>query len=185
MIGSRLEADASAAACRLAFYGRLVALVDAPERPGALARLRLLKLKARTGSVERVAPDGGSAVCKGMFKRDTDISRFVGLKARLPGSRRVRWWVRVWLRRCGLEKRSGGVERGAAACCCADHNASLGARWCGVHCRLRAHADAWGLKSSRLGAAACAVAPGVRALVDFDAPVGRGCMRKGGHAAGL
>ncbi len=82
MIGSRLEADASAAACRLAFYGRLVALVDAPERPGALARLRLLKLKARTGSVERVAPDGGSAVCKGMFKRDTDISRFVGLKAR-------------------------------------------------------------------------------------------------------
>jgi len=93
VIGSRLEADASAAACRLAFYGRLVALVDAPERPGALARLRLLKLKARTGSVERVAPDGGSAVCKGMFKRDTDISRFVGLKARVPGSQRARWWV--------------------------------------------------------------------------------------------
>ena len=87
MIGSRLEADAANAACRLAFYGRLVALVDAPDSPGALAKLRLFRLKARTGSVERVAPDGRSAICKGMFKRDTDISRFAGLKARpAPGS---------------------------------------------------------------------------------------------------
>lgn len=83
MIGSRLEADASAAACRLAFYGRLVALVDAPDSPGALAELRLFKLKSRAGSVERAAPDVRSAICKGMFKRDTDISRFVGLQARM------------------------------------------------------------------------------------------------------
>ena len=83
VIGSRLEADASAAACRLAFYGRLVALVDAPDSPGALAKLRLFKLKSRMGSVERAAPDGRSAICKGMFKRDTDISRFVGLQARM------------------------------------------------------------------------------------------------------
>ena len=82
MIGSRLEADAANAACRLAFYGRLVALVDAPDSPGALAKLRLFRLKARAGSVERVAPDGRSAICKGMFKRDTDISCFAGLKAR-------------------------------------------------------------------------------------------------------
>ena len=82
MIGSRLETDAANAACRLAFYGRLVALVDVPDSPGALAKLRLFRLKARTGSVERVAADGRSAICKGMFKRDTDISRFAGLKAR-------------------------------------------------------------------------------------------------------
>ncbi|KAK9842481.1 hypothetical protein WJX81_002027 [Elliptochloris bilobata] len=80
VIGSRLETDAASAACRLAFYGRLVALVDAPDSPGALAKLRLFRLKARTGSTERVAPDGRSAICKGMFKRDTDISRFAGLK---------------------------------------------------------------------------------------------------------
>lgn len=87
MIGSRLETDAANAACRLAFYGRLVALVDAPNSPGALAKLRLFRLKARTGSVERVAADGRSAICKGMFKRDTDISRFAGLKARRsPGA---------------------------------------------------------------------------------------------------
>lgn len=79
MIGSRFDTDVSKAACRLAFYGRLVALLRA-EEPSELARLRIFKVKSRAGSIDRVAPDGFSAVCKGMFKKDTDISLFAGMK---------------------------------------------------------------------------------------------------------
>ncbi|CAL8462357.1 g1890 [Coccomyxa elongata] len=79
VIGSRFDTDVSKAACRLAFYGRLVALLRA-EDPSELAHLRIFKLKMRAGSIDRVAPDGFSAVCKGMFKKDTDISLFAGMK---------------------------------------------------------------------------------------------------------
>lgn len=81
VIGSRFDTDVSKAACRLAFYGRLVALLRA-EEPSELARLRIFKLKTRAGSIDRLAPDGFSAVCKGMFKKDTDISLFAGMKVR-------------------------------------------------------------------------------------------------------
>lgn len=79
MIGSRFEVDASKAMCRLAFYGRLVALIDAAD-PQQIRKLRIFKVKQRTGSIDRVNKDGLSAVCKGMFKKETDISVFVGLK---------------------------------------------------------------------------------------------------------
>ena len=46
IIGSRLDADAGTAACRLAFSGRLVALLD-PGDPRALAALRVFKPKQR------------------------------------------------------------------------------------------------------------------------------------------
>ncbi len=81
VIGSRFDTDVSKAACRLAFYGRLVTLLRA-EDPRELARLRIFKTKTRAGSIDRVAPDGFSAVCKGMFKKDTDISLFAGMKVR-------------------------------------------------------------------------------------------------------
>ncbi|KAK9906478.1 hypothetical protein WJX75_002571 [Coccomyxa subellipsoidea] len=79
VIGSRFDTDVSKAACRLAFYGRLVALLRA-EEPRELARLRIFKLKTRSGSIDRIANDGFSAVCKGMFSKDTDISLFAGMK---------------------------------------------------------------------------------------------------------
>lgn len=83
MIGSRFDGDASGASCRQAFYGRLVHLLDTGD-PQQLQRLRIFKLKQRRGIVERVSPDKQSAVCRGMFKKDTDISLFSNLKARLP-----------------------------------------------------------------------------------------------------
>ena len=46
IIGSRLDADAGTAACRLAFSGRLVTLLDAGD-PKALAALRVFKPKQR------------------------------------------------------------------------------------------------------------------------------------------
>ena len=34
--------------------------------------------KERTGTIERIAPDGASAICRGMFKRETDVTPFLG-----------------------------------------------------------------------------------------------------------
>jgi len=82
VIGARFDADISTAACRLAFYGRAVALVD-PADAAALARLRVAKLKAKHGVIERVGRDGRTAICRGMFKKETDLSVFRGMKVRL------------------------------------------------------------------------------------------------------
>jgi hypothetical protein len=35
-------------------------------------------MKERIGGISRIAPDGCSAVCKGLFKRESDISFFEG-----------------------------------------------------------------------------------------------------------
>ena len=48
--------------------------------PVALQQLHLFRLKQKQGTIERVAADGHSAVCKGMFKKETDISLFSGMK---------------------------------------------------------------------------------------------------------
>ena len=72
LIGARLDLDASSPACRLALHGRLAALFDGEASAGAL---RLFKRKLREGSVERWA-DERTAVCRGMFKKETDISLF-------------------------------------------------------------------------------------------------------------
>jgi selenocysteine-specific elongation factor len=34
--------------------------------------------KERAGTIERVAPDGSHAICRGMFKKETDLSPFLG-----------------------------------------------------------------------------------------------------------
>lgn len=79
MIGSRFEVDASTAMCRLAFYGRLAALIDHSD-PEQMRRVSIFKVKRRSGSIDRVDKDGLGAVCKGMFKKETDITVFAGLK---------------------------------------------------------------------------------------------------------
>ena len=79
VIGSRFEVDASTAMCRLAFYGRLAALIDHSD-PEQMRRVRIFKVKRRSGSIDRVDKDGLGAVCKGMFKKETDITVFAGLK---------------------------------------------------------------------------------------------------------
>lgn len=79
VIGSKLDADASAAACRLAFCGRLAAPLN-PDDPKALAALQVFKTKQRAGSVERMGRDARHAVCRGMFKKETDLSAFTGMQ---------------------------------------------------------------------------------------------------------
>jgi hypothetical protein len=46
-----------------------------------LQKLKIYKLKRREGVLERYV-DGYSAVGKGLFKKETDISQFVGLRVR-------------------------------------------------------------------------------------------------------
>jgi len=84
VVGSKLDTDASAAMCRLAFSGRLVAPLDA-SNPQQLARLRVFRVKQREGVVERVNKDGCTAVCRGMFKKETDIGHFAGMQVSTPG----------------------------------------------------------------------------------------------------
>ena len=79
LIGSRLDASQEAATCRLAFYGRILKLLD-PNDATALQQIKIYKLKQKKGSIDRVTPDGLSAVCKGMFKKETDIGLFSGMK---------------------------------------------------------------------------------------------------------
>nr|BAU61586.1 eukaryotic elongation factor, selenocysteine-tRNA-specific [Gonium pectorale] len=79
VIGAKFDADIHGEACRLAFYGRLVRLVD-PSRPEELATLRLFKLKSRSGVIERLQPDGATAIVRGLIKKESDVAVFAGLK---------------------------------------------------------------------------------------------------------
>ncbi|GAX74045.1 hypothetical protein CEUSTIGMA_g1495.t1 [Chlamydomonas eustigma] len=79
LIGARLDADIHGESCRLCFYGRLLWLLD-PSSMNELSKLKVYKVKERQGSIERMQPDGITAICKGLFKKETDISVFAGLK---------------------------------------------------------------------------------------------------------
>ena len=81
MIASKLDTEMVAATCRLAFYGRIMRLINTGD-PAQLSQLRVFKYKEKCGSVDRIAKDKLSAVCKGMFKKETDISPFIGMKVR-------------------------------------------------------------------------------------------------------
>lgn len=79
VIGARFDADAHGDGCRLAFYGRILSLLD-PSKPQELQRLRVYKLKERTGVIDRVQPDGTTVICRGLLKKESDVSLFTGLK---------------------------------------------------------------------------------------------------------
>uniref|UniRef100_A0A7R9V1Z7 Ribosome biogenesis protein BMS1/TSR1 C-terminal domain-containing protein n=1 Tax=Chlamydomonas euryale TaxID=1486919 RepID=A0A7R9V1Z7_9CHLO len=79
VFGARLELDVHGEQCRLAFFGRLVktfALSD----DEAIGKLKVYKVKERYGVLERLQPDGVSGICRGLFKKQTDLSVFVGLR---------------------------------------------------------------------------------------------------------
>lgn len=78
LIGSKLDAEASGAACRLAFCGHIVAILDTSDSLH-LKRLQIFRWKRREGIIERVT-GFRSAVCRGMFKKETDISVFAGMQ---------------------------------------------------------------------------------------------------------
>ncbi|KAI8468590.1 MAG: SelEFm [Monoraphidium minutum] len=77
VIGARLDLDAAGEACRLAFYGRITAALD-PSDASKLARLQVYKPKERAGAIDRIAPDGSYAICRGLFKKESDVEPFLG-----------------------------------------------------------------------------------------------------------
>uniref|UniRef100_A0A8C6BS44 Selenocysteine-specific elongation factor n=1 Tax=Monodon monoceros TaxID=40151 RepID=A0A8C6BS44_MONMO len=83
VIGSRLDTDIHANTCRLAFHGILLhGLEDKNYAESALPRLRVYKLKHKHGIVERVMDDY-SVIGRSLFKKETNIQLFVGLKVHL------------------------------------------------------------------------------------------------------
>uniref|UniRef100_G1M9H0 Selenocysteine-specific elongation factor n=2 Tax=Ailuropoda melanoleuca TaxID=9646 RepID=G1M9H0_AILME len=83
VIGSRLDADIHANTCRLAFHGVLLhGLEDKDYAESFLPRLRVYKLRHKHGLVERVMDDH-SVIGRSLFKKETNIQLFVGLKVSL------------------------------------------------------------------------------------------------------
>ncbi|ELR21543.1 selenocysteinespecific elongation factor, putative [Acanthamoeba castellanii str. Neff] len=74
LIGSRLDTDIHSSACRIAFYGRLLGAADSPDQG-----LKLYKHKQREGVIDRVQ-DEYTVIGRGFFKKETDLTIFLGLK---------------------------------------------------------------------------------------------------------
>lgn len=83
VIGSKLDTDIHANACRLAFQGRLLqGFEDKSYAETGLPRLRIYKTKHKEGQVERVTDDY-SVIGRSLFKKETNLQLFVGLKVTL------------------------------------------------------------------------------------------------------
>lgn len=80
VIGSKLDTDIHANACRLAFQGRLLqGFEDKSYAETALPQLRIYKIKQKEGQVERVTDDY-TVIGRNLFKKETNLQLFVGLK---------------------------------------------------------------------------------------------------------
>mmetsp|Transcript_25202 Transcript_25202/g.47625 ORF Transcript_25202/g.47625 Transcript_25202/m.47625 type:complete len:555 (-) Transcript_25202:120-1784(-) len=78
LIGSRFDTDIHSNSCRLSFHGRLAKRMD-PKDLDAMSALRVYKMKSREGAIDRVS-DGYNAIGKGLFKKETDMTLFTGMK---------------------------------------------------------------------------------------------------------
>ena len=83
IIGAKLDTDIHANTCRLAFHGRLIEqFTEANYREVVLPKLKVFKCKAKEGVVERKSDDY-SLICRGLFKRESKIDSFLGLRVKL------------------------------------------------------------------------------------------------------
>ncbi|XP_028680079.1 selenocysteine-specific elongation factor [Erpetoichthys calabaricus] len=83
VIGSKLDTDIHTNTCRLAFHGVLLeGLEEKMYADSILPRLKVYKSKSREGVVERVS-DEYTVIGRNLFKKETNIQLFVGLKVTL------------------------------------------------------------------------------------------------------
>ncbi|XP_074008116.1 selenocysteine-specific elongation factor isoform X2 [Numenius arquata] len=83
VIGSKLDTDIHTNTCRLAFHGVLLqGMEDKNYMETFLPKLKVYKLKHKEGQVERVMDDY-SVIGRSLFKKETNIQIFVGLKVKL------------------------------------------------------------------------------------------------------
>lgn len=80
VIGSKLDTDIHANVCRIAFHGKLLlGMTDVKYAETVLPKIKVFKTKVREGLVERVM-DEYTVIGKNMFKKETNIAMFTGLK---------------------------------------------------------------------------------------------------------
>ena len=83
IIGSRFDADIHSNSCRLAFHGSLLeAIGDVKYTESILPRVKIYKNKGKRGVVERKMDDY-TVICRGLFKKESKLDTFVGLKVTL------------------------------------------------------------------------------------------------------
>ncbi|KAM3915168.1 selenocysteine-specific elongation factor [Leptodactylus fuscus] len=83
VIGSKLDTDIHSNTCRLAFHGVLLeGAEDKNYSETFLPKLKVFKMKHKEGQVERVNDDY-SVIGRSLFKKETNIQLFVGLKVKL------------------------------------------------------------------------------------------------------
>lgn len=84
LIGSRLDLEESGGHTRIAFYSRRIQRMfsNRADRVNELASLRVCKIKERRGALEALKQqrDGLTTIGRGLFKKETDMSPFIGLK---------------------------------------------------------------------------------------------------------
>lgn len=81
LLGSRFDSDIHLNTCRLAFAGRLLTRIDF-DNTTEREKLRVYKRKERSGVVDRVV-DGHSLIGKDLFKKDSDMNRYIGMQVAL------------------------------------------------------------------------------------------------------
>jgi len=79
VIGSKLDTDIHSNACRLAFSGKFLKQIDTTDKKSI--PLRIYKIKNKEGTIDRVV-DEYTIIGKDLFKKETDINIFVGLKVK-------------------------------------------------------------------------------------------------------
>lgn len=80
IIASKLDTDIHSNTCRLAFHGRVIeAVSDVKYAANFLPKLKVYKNKSREGVVERKVDDY-AVICKGLFKKESNLDAFVNLK---------------------------------------------------------------------------------------------------------
>eukprot|EP00397_Hematodinium_sp_SG-2012_P008514 GEMP01008576.1.p1 GENE.GEMP01008576.1~~GEMP01008576.1.p1 ORF type:complete len:660 (+),score=114.32 GEMP01008576.1:32-2011(+) len=78
LVGSKFDFDIKSPSCRIAFFGRILKSIPACEGPKAI---KVVKMKQKTGLIDRADKhDKRIYICKDIFKPDTDIESFIGLK---------------------------------------------------------------------------------------------------------
>lgn len=79
VIASKLDIDVHSSECRIAFWGKLLELCsDKDYKTNYLPKLKIFKIKYKTGTIERMVDDK-NVIVKGIFKKETNLDVFMGL----------------------------------------------------------------------------------------------------------
>jgi len=83
VIGSKFDTDIHSNTCRIAFHVRVVEpMIKHNYTEVVLPKLKVFKIKRKEGLVDHKVDDY-TLVCRGLFKKETDMRTFVGLKVSL------------------------------------------------------------------------------------------------------